>query len=461
MKVSRQDERGFALIAVLLLLMMMSALAAALTTNGTTETLIARNHLFEAQAQEAAEAGLNHAVEVTTQYLFDYKSHGYMTVEEALDDVLTLAAAGSLNGLELETETNLVAGTDIGYSVNILDDDGATTGDDVENVDLLDDLNKALLITSTGTGSDGTKVMLEAIITPVELPAIVTGGDLTINGNVTISSTGDNDDASVHSNGNLTLTGNSADIEGNATASGTETCSPAGCPQVDGDTGGGATKLPIPEVHASDYLVDADYVLESTGQMTCHGAGGCDVDGNTTIDFANGVTICDASTGNHKQCQDDYGWEFSGGTQWDFNRDPAYNIGTYYIEGSPTTRTDISAHTTTQMTVISETSLRVRSGGPDLTADTSELLFVTDGDLEIEGSPDVGEISGQGQILVHEQLSISGSPVIQGQVIVEDGATLSSYVTANSISGNATISYDGTLGTAFYGVTTWRDVRGN
>ncbi len=67
--VEQPTERGSALILVLFVLMMMSALTAALTVSGQTETLISRNQRSGAQAQAAAEAGLNHAVELATTYI--------------------------------------------------------------------------------------------------------------------------------------------------------------------------------------------------------------------------------------------------------------------------------------------------------------------------------------------------------------------------------------------------------
>ncbi|MBI4888897.1 MAG: hypothetical protein HY824_17490 [Acidobacteria bacterium] len=450
-----------ALIGVLLLLMMMSALAAALTVSGQTETLIVRNELAAAQAQAAAEAGINHAAEVVTQYIWDWKALGFANVDAAVNDVLADADAGSLDGLTTCTggldgcgvEHAIGTAATVTYYVEIVDD---TTGEDGN---ALSDSNDAILIKAKGTASDGTAVVLEAIVTPIKLPALITGGNLTISGNVEISAT-DPDDASVHSNSNLSITGSAADIQGDATASGTQSCNPSSCSQVEGSHSSGATELPIPEVHASDYLVNADYVLQSTGQMTCNLSGGCTV-GATT--YAYNATICDASSNPHTQCRSgttDFGWRFTGGTHWELNEaNPTYNTGTYYVKGTPTTVTEVSASPTVIITIIAETSLSI-AGSPDITPDTPELLFVTDGDLSISGGTDLGDpLTAQGQILVHEQLSISGGPDIAGQVIVEDAATLSSLVTSNSISGNAEITYNGNLGSSYWGISSWRDVR--
>ncbi len=84
-------------------------------------------------------------------------------------------------------------------------------------------------------------------------------------------------------------------------------------------------------------------------------------------------------------------------------------------------------------------------------------MFVTDGDLKINGTLDM-PVDG-GQMLVHEQVQISGNPQLIGQIIVEDAASVSTLVTASSISGNVSITYNGGLGTGVYTVAGWRDIR--
>ena len=68
--------------------MLMSALAAALAVSGRTETLIARNQRSGVQAQAAAEAGLNHAVELVIPYLSAYSSNGFASPDAAVDALL-------------------------------------------------------------------------------------------------------------------------------------------------------------------------------------------------------------------------------------------------------------------------------------------------------------------------------------------------------------------------------------
>ena len=71
--------------------MMMSALAAALAVGGQTETFISRNQRSGAQAHAAAEAGLNHAVELTTTYIFEWSANGFASPFLAVNALLARA----------------------------------------------------------------------------------------------------------------------------------------------------------------------------------------------------------------------------------------------------------------------------------------------------------------------------------------------------------------------------------
>ena len=453
--VEQPGERGSALVGVLLLLMMMSALAAALGVNGQTETLISRNQRSGAQAQAAAEAGLNHGVELATRYIFEWKANGKPDVDAAIaallagpdgdpdtvEDNQSLGARAGIDAdedipLDTDGSQRLDLGVNATYTAIILDDAGAAVGEPTNDPTGIYDENHTLVVRATGYGPDNTKVVLEALISPLPLPALVTGGDLVMSGNVTINGT----QGDVHSNGSLIISGNSADVSGDASASGTLTCN-SPCPQVEGTASGGAAQLPLPAVRASDYRSYADYILTSAGLVTL-------LDGTLVIDCS--------GTGN--PCGNSRGLTFnSGSVTWSFVNDEV--LGTYYVEGSADIAGAGSGSTPAQVSIIAEGSIDV-GGNTYLTPDSPELLFVTDVDLDISGGGATGVVQAQGQILVHEQLDISGSPDITGQIIVENAAnTPGSPVTSNSISGNPIITYNGGLGSGVYSVTGWRDVR--
>ncbi len=444
----RDSEQGSAIITVLLLLMLMTGLAAALTVSGRTEALVTRNHQSRAQARAAAEAGLNHAVQITVDYL---QAIDPVNIPGALDALLNDTTP--LAGVAFATPTGVAGALDtaVSYQILLMDEDDPDRGaamttltadlDPTNNEDgaELTDANNTLVFRATGTAQGGATVTLEALISPVELGAIVTDGDLNISGSVSVTG---GDDGDVHSNGDLTVGGSSAAVSGSLTATGA----------YSGPSGGygGAAEKPLPQISAEDYKHHADYVLTETGTMTCNSAGGC-TSPASGVTYGNGATICTAG-GSGNGCRTDWGWRFSGGA-WSMGSAGTPQNGTFYVE----TDVSISSGPTLTMTLIAEGSIDI-SGSPNLTADTNELLFVTDGDLEISGGIDTNVVV-QGQMLVHEQLKISGNATLGGQIIVEDAANLHSLVTSNAISGSVVIDYNGTLGTNLFFVTGWREVR--
>ena len=316
--VEQPHERGSAIVGVVLLLMMLSGLAAALTVNGQTEAFISRNQREETQASAAAEAGLNHAVELATTFIAQSNANGFASTDAAIDALLlgpdglsgtvaTDADNGSLGTragitaaeqIPLGTQLTVAAGINAQYEALVMDDDA--TAPDEPGGNLLDDENGRIVIRATGYAEDGTKVVLEAMIGSVSKPAVVTNGDLKINGSVEITGTV----GGVHSNGDLEIKGSKAEISGTVSASGEYDGSAPGT--------GGAPEIEIPEIHASDYLDRADFILTSTGTMT---------------DAGGGIICAD------DDCED-LGWKFhSKKVEWKLEKvsPPA---GTYYVEGA-------------------------------------------------------------------------------------------------------------------------------
>jgi hypothetical protein len=430
-RIGRQDERGMALVAVLLLLMMMSALGMALAVNGETETLIARNQIAGMQAQAAAEAGLNHAVEVATQYIFEWKSNGFASIDVAVDTVLTNADAGNLDGLAMNTPLTISAGFNAEYEVSVLDDDDNGVGEDG---DPLNDANDVLVVRATGRAQDGTKVVLEALLSPRNLPAILTNGDLSLSGNASVEGSS----GSVHANGGLTIDGDSVSVSGDVSSSGTLDCEDP-CDQVDGTATEGAPEIAVPAVHASEYLDWADYILNDDGTMT----------------DPSGTVLCVSTS---KTSCNNWDWDSASGT-WSINSN-SVTAGTYYVEGHATVSgSPGSTKNPAEISIIAEGSIEI-SGSPKLAPDSPELLFVTDQDLKITGTIDtVGEAAlVEGQMLVRGQATILGNASLNGQLIVED-LDVGDLVTSNSIGGSVTITYTGGLLGGVFTVTSWRDVR--
>jgi hypothetical protein len=464
-RVERPGERGSALIAVLLLLMMMTALAGALSLGSQTETFVSRNQNSGARAQAAAEAGLNHAVELAVTYIFEWNANGFANYNQAVNALLAGpdndpgddADNGSLGtrapGIDAAEDIPIgvrlpIAGANgVQYEAFVMDDD-ATAPD--EDGNLGTDLNERLIIRAIGYGPDNSKVTLEAIISPTSFGAIVTESDLEISGNVSIQV---NDpehpdpDPAVHSNGDLVIDGTSTDINGTLTATGEYDST-----DEDLSGSGSAGRVDVPEVHAEDYEVWADFKLKPDGTM---------------VDMASGAVICNSAV--EGDCNE---WVFNDATDsWSLSK--AAPKGTYYVEanangtggdakisGSPGTKDN-----PIEVSIVAEGNIDI-SGSPKLVPDTPELLFVTNKDLKIVGSLDIVEgeeeniINVQGQMLVREQVELGGNVSVLGQVIVNDAADSSSnLVTSNHLHGNVVIQYAGGLGGSSFTVTGWRDIR--
>ena len=453
-----QSEDGFALVLVLLALLVVSGLASAMVTSGRTEVIISTNQERAAQARAAAEAGLNHAIAVTITYVQSFQANGFATPSAAMTSLLIGPDANPLttgdNG-SLETRATLPNGipfppavivldgtTNTSYEARAMDEDdpmrGLSGADHTrvgETGNAAIDNNSRIVVRATGYAAGGTTATLEASIGPIILPAIVTNDNLTISGNPTINGT----NGSVHSNANLTISG-SPNISENATASGTYSTS--GSPDIGGQSGGGRPNLPIPPVNAADYRPLADFILQADGRMV------------TQL----GVEICNASVDNNA-CRVPYGWRFSAaGPSWDMNDNAVTFTATYYVEGDAMiSASPGSSATPLAITIIAEGDIEI-TGNPDLRPDQPELMFVTNLDLRIAGTL-AQPIAFEGQMLVREQLSISGHPSLAGQILVQNVPSVSNVVLTNSISGNPTITYNSIVGTNTFVVVGWREVR--
>jgi hypothetical protein len=442
----RQDDRGFALLSVLLLLMLITALTGALVVSGNTETFLARNHESAAQAEAAAEAGLNHGIQVVLTKLAAWESEGFASAELAASALLlgpdglsgttaTDADNGRLDTLGIPAAGLTLAGVlNSRYEVRVMDEDDPARGTVPTNVaaapisennDPLVDANERILVRATGYARDNTVVTLEATIGPGAAPAVITNDDLDVSGNASI----EGDGGGVHSNGNLSV-GGSAAIEQNATASGT--AGEQG--HTGGMTAGGQPTIPIPEIHAIDYIDNADYILKADGSIL----------------QADGDVECAAGDSG---CASNRGWSYTGGSPvtWEVANDNAN--GTFYVEGD----VRISSNHNIVITIIAEGSIDI-SGNSDWTPDTPGLFLVTDGDLDFTGGSDM-TVGVEGRILVREQFRLRGNVSLQGQIVAENAEDTHSLLHDTTILGNVVIEYNGTLETLFYTVTGWREVR--
>ena len=420
----------------------MSALAAALAVSGETETLISRNQRDGAKAQAAAEAGLSHAVELATTFIFSWSNNGFGSADAAVDSLLSgpdLNPADTADNGGLDERTGIAASEDIpkegdplpiagalnvSYTAFLTDDDATAPAASPENGDGADDGNKTIVVRSTGFGPDGTRVTLEAVLTAFPFPAVATNDDIDLDGSFSVLGSS----GSVHTNGNLTGSGTSGTVDEMATAVGSYTYSN---PSVDGY--GGVGRMTLPPVNAADYLGAADFILK---------------DDRTLVDTSTGSVICTAA----RPATECNGWKWQNSTSSWFSNSGTIITGTYYVE----TDIDFNGIGPVAMTVISEGDITI-GGSPQFWADTPGVVLIADKDIKIAGTP--GTTIAEGVIRAHEQIELSGNASISGSIMAEDAANDSSTVTANSIQGSVVITYNGGLNGDMFTVSGWRDVR--
>lgn len=436
-----ESERGIALIVVLLLLGVLSGLVTGLAFNGQVESTMAHNEVYYAGARAAAEAGMNRAIEAV--------KHDSVTdfLAGADGDAAVTADNGSIAFL-LNGTSPYGLGSDYSYTIHVYDDDDpalyggtALTSAQLANMGAEDgdayvDTNDRLILRVTGFGPSGTSVTVSRILesvgvnsttttttTTITNPGLLVGGDLTINGSPNLLGS----NGSVHANGDLLISGNSTTVTGDATAGGDFTANENW--HAGGAQGGGRPVVNVPDVQASNYLDRATCVLNADGTKSPVGTG-----------------VCGAE------------WTFSGGT-WSITGNSA-TAGTVYVNGQVTVSGNPpgggAKATPIQLSIIATGDISI-TGNPKFYphASAGGLQLVTDGDLRLAGNADLDYITTvYGQSLVRGQLDLSGNPDLRGQIIVQDVSGAGTLVDTNSVSGNPTITYNGSFADIESTVTT-------
>jgi len=250
--------------------------------------------------------------------------------------------------------------------------------------------------------------------------AVVVGGSLKVFGSANIGGS----DGNIQANGNVEISG-SASVSQNIYSTGT--INAAGVPADQKYPG--SAPVNVPPISPTKYASKCQYWLRTSGD------------------------ILDTSDSSVKTAAS-LGWSYSGGL-WSFNDNsnpPLYN-GSYYamsgcnvkIVGSPGSTT-----TPWQVTIISEGYIDV-SGSPNMVPYTDNVAFIAGGDLQLSGS---ASNPFTGVYAAHEQIKLTGTPVINGVVIAEDIGDACSLVSTGStfdisMGGNIAITYNGGMTTFF------------
>ncbi|MDE2060722.1 MAG: hypothetical protein KGL31_12825 [candidate division NC10 bacterium] len=398
------DNRGLILPLALMAFVVLGALAAAILSIGGSEAQIASNHLRAVQAGFLAEAGLEHAFNTlynSTQTPPNLVTTAYATLQP-------LVSNSSLGGAGSYIVQYQSAGD---YTVRVV-----STG-----------------ISATG----GSQAIRRAIMSTFfrSNDAILTNGNLTVGGSTDVLATGGTC-GNVHANGNLNLNGSKVTINGNATASGTYTTT--GSPTVGAGSGGGTATETVPHIDPTDFLNTAKAKLPASNllQMTVNATG------QGEVRDSNGTLLQTLNSGDTSTC----GWKYTAGSPlatWDLNSGTPCN-GTYYFQGTVGVASSPGNDSNPwKTTLIATADIKVTGNptiGSDATYTVHDSLFIAGRDVQIKGTPSNGY---NGLIAAHEQFDLSGTGTINGLVIGENAPdTPGSLVSANTVSGNITLTYN-------------------
>jgi len=278
-------ERGAALIMALLTLALLLALALSMSLTAISELGVSRTYGNQTIALEAAEAGLNHAASLVSNYNgVDFTAllalrpvtpvgTDYMT---GRNPFVTANAASfapgcvmidpeiAARGYQLRDGVTGAVVPDVYYRVSLIDDEptaapavpnfspaaySETVGVNANDASI--DKNNRLVIYSTGTYANAS-VTLEGWIGFLPFPALSANGNVEISGNAQITGTY----GGVHSNSGIVENGNGWWVEQTVTATGALTGDFGG--QVGGFCGGNQPPLDLPPFVTRDPLISGD-----------------------------------------------------------------------------------------------------------------------------------------------------------------------------------------------------------
>lgn len=286
--------------------------------------------------------------------------------------------------------------------------------------------------------------------------AVLTNGNLTLDGNPTVAGTGGH----AHANGNVEISGDPS-ISGHVTSSGGY--SESGNPSIGdpGNSGGSHSQIEAPDVEPRENYGMSEYDLCPDGTVRTgpsYDAGLELIPGATDVP-CNGTIL--GPTGTEFRGFKKTGDDASQGAKWSLSGNTAFD-GVYYayqgsikISGNPG-----SAAAPWRVTLFAEASaagdephcnhvggdIQI-SGNPYMRGhDKGQGLgLVAERDLEISGNAGVGTDDYIGVHAAHEQFKVSGNPSIDGALIANDLCNTPGSPTGpgSSISGNPTVEFNG------------------
>ena len=428
----RGAQKGAALVIGLLVTTVMSLVAVNASKRTVVQQRMANNYRFSIEAMNNADSGSLIAFnQINDQGL----------VLNGFDDELDLDGNGVLDDRYSLTVSD--PNTNMFFNVVIVDDDD---GDGNPSVDS----NGIVLLLSQGISDVGSTRTTEMRISdtsggegvPFALDkAILTEDSLNIVGDPTQA--GSLQD--IHSNRDVNIVG-SVSTDGTVSAVGTV--------DIIGnaatiDTVSGAARVDVPHVDPGAYAAYADYVFDSDGKVY-------DADGNVVGDAAG------RGWG---------GWTLRG-DEWVTTGNGVIGGMLYFKGGKGNVRVTGSPGSTShpwEVSILADGYITIQGTpiignymNPEDPPEVQAILFLSGADIQINGNASQTFV---GIIAAREQIDISGNATVEGSIIAADEANKSDLVTANVISGNMTVSYDGGLsllsdpewGDGISVILSWRD----
>jgi len=243
-----RSDRGAALIVALVILTVVGIIVAGASIMTSSVIQTGGQRARTTRALQVAEAGLAHALGIVRGPATGVSNANLLA---GADNLPNTADDGRLTGFGLTSGQEIpVAGVNAyggTYTVQVLDDPADGDGD------AFTDLNKQVLIRSTGVLADGSTATVETILAMTEFPALAVDGNLEISANDMVigGSCG-----GVHANGNITG-GGSPSVTTNFSATGTVVDNMF--PQVEYQPA-----LVVPDLFPADYWGSCNFTHTGT-----------------------------------------------------------------------------------------------------------------------------------------------------------------------------------------------------
>jgi len=434
------NQCGAALVTSIFVLLLITVMAMTLTFIGHESLTISINDRRNTQAFYIAQAGASHAANI----IINSDSSKFGNILAAGDgqadtgDELSVQPTGYSGPPFVAIPSSGVSFAGGTYKVYVRDD--------INPAPSTQDTNSTVMLTSVGSGADGSTATIELKIGGTNLPAILANGDATISGSPEIRGS----EGSMFANGSISDSGHPcADVyigSASTISKPDSVKTGAGC-HAAGDARQNQPTMIVPTLNIRSFVNQSTYVLASDG----HVYNGSSYTGHGPDSIGN-------SPWN--------GWTWNSGSQlWSSSGGTAPPSGTYYVEGSLKMNGAWGGNLQT-LTFIAEGYIDT-SGAPVIEPALAGYTYISGNDILFTGSG--GTVNNPGLIYAANQLRVTGSASFYGSMVianvndnVDAGGTNLLRLDSNGVltmTGSPTVTYNGGGPLGSVKVLGWREVR--